>query len=109
MDEIRPTINRRRIEELVSNFDASRPDAKAAGNEACLVKTKLKTTYPTVAGRYYYCEIQRLGGDPVEGGAGTVTATGQYLFAWNRGGAVPPQGTLLLAQQVGGRWTIRYD
>jgi len=99
---------RDRTEGLADDLDrALGDDAPCSSVE--LVKTFTETTYPTTAGALYACKVQLLSGAEVEGGAGTVTATTAELYAYNLGTAVPPSGTLLLATQVGDRWTVRYD
>jgi hypothetical protein len=101
---------RRRIDDLQADVEQAIGPAPDLGAPTVLVKTATKAAYPTAAARYYWCEVQRLGGAEVEGGTATFTATGNHLFAYNRGKAVPPTGTAALATLVGGgRWTFRYD
>ena len=68
------------------------------------------TTYPTAAGVFYAANPTEIDGSEVEGGAATYTAdTSQVIYCLNTGTAIPPVGTRVVAEAVGGRWVFRYD
>ena len=98
----------RRIQDLQAA--ALRDPGGPVTGGALVVQTATKDTYPAAAAAYYYCEIVAVSGAEVEGGTATLTALGQYLYAYNVGSAVPAAGTTLLAVPDGrGRWTISYN
>lgn len=102
------TTERRRLDDL-DDAMAKEPPSESGGG-SLVVQTATRTTYPTVAGSYYWCTVMTLSGTPTEGGAGTLTATSRHVYARNLGTAVPPVGTTLLAHPVSvGRWAIRFD
>jgi len=82
----------------------------SGGSAARLVTTCTVTTYPTSAGAFYAANPTEIDGSEVEGGAATYTAdTNQVMYALNLGTQIPPSGTVLVAEAVGGRWVFRYD
>lgn len=100
---------RRRIEDLQD--EVKRQPAAAYPGGPALVKTAVKTAYPTTASSCFYCQVCSLGGAEVEDGAGVITPIpNRFLYAFNIGTAVPPLGTVLTAHcDRHGTWTIRYD
>lgn len=107
-DRFDETQIRRRIEDLERALERAQPSSVDNGSPALLVKTATKTTYPTVAGSVFYCQILTPGGNPIEGAAGTFAAKSTHVYAVNVGGLVPPVGTKLIAVATGGQWVIRY-
>lgn len=100
---------RRRHDDLLDDVDTAVAHAGAHG-AALLVKTTTKTSYPTVAGVFYYVQYQTASGTETEGGAGTLTADSAGLFyALNLGSAIPPAGTAVIAVFSDSLWTFRYD
>lgn len=100
---------RRRHDELTE--DAERHFGHGdGGSVSLLVQTATKTTYPTSAGAYYYCEAVTATGTESEGSSGTLTAdSSSTLYVFNVGSAVPPVGTNLVATFEDYRWVFRYD
>lgn len=74
-----------------------------------LVQTKTVGTYPTAAGKYYACTVVDPGGAESEGGTGTFGVGTETLFALNSGSAVPPTGTKVIVDPIGGRWVFAYN
>ena len=76
----------------------------------CLVAQTTKlNTYPTSAQSFFACSPVAVLGAEVEGGQATQTVLAPVFFALNLGGAIPPQGTDVIASFVGNRWVFRYD
>ena len=76
----------------------------------CLVaRTTRLATYPTSARSFFACTPVPVLGAEVEGGAATLTPLTPTFYALNLGGAIPPQGTDVIASFVGNRWVFRYD
>lgn len=74
-----------------------------------LVQTATKTTYPTTANAWYYCQVCSLSGTPTEGGTATVTPlAGRFMYAYNTGSSIPPVGTPRVAQLRDGRWLFNF-
>lgn len=74
-----------------------------------LVQTKTVGTYPTVAGRYYAVTTVDPGGAESESGTGTFGVGSDTFFALNSGSAIPPTGTKVIVDPVGGRWVFAYN
>lgn len=102
-------IERERQKALSAVVDRAAPFA-ADGSTALLVTTTTVTSYPATAAAFYASNPTEVDGSEVEGGAAsyTVDAT-QVIYALNVGTQVPPVGTRVIAQAVGGRWVFRYD
>jgi hypothetical protein len=101
-------VQRDRLEDLAEGLD--RLTHAAPAGASCIVATTVMTTYPTAAAAYYAVQEFAPGGPEVEGGPATETPVGAPFLAWNRGGSVPVQGYgYLIADEVGGRWTIDYN
>lgn len=81
----------------------------ATSTPAILARTRAVGTYPTTAAVYYALTPLQLLGAEVEGGAGSITAADQTIYALNLGETVPPQSTQVVATFVGHRWVFRYD
>ncbi len=80
------------------------------GAAALCVITTTVTAYPTSAGVFYACNPELITGSVAEGATPTFTADGAtVVYALNLGTAIPPNGTILVAHSVGGRWCFRYD
>ena len=106
---IEATKLRRRHDDLVEETDR-RPRGVSTGCACMLVKTATKTTYPTTAGAFYYCQAEGVLGAESEGSAGTTSGdTGSFLYALNLGTQIPPAGTLVVVSFVASRWVFRYD
>jgi hypothetical protein len=88
----------------ISGFDGSIPQAGVT----FIAKTATKTTYPTVAGAFFWCTIQTVTGAETEGGAATYTSTGKSVMAFNLGSSVPPSGTPVIIEFVSDRYVFRY-
>ncbi len=99
----------RRHERLATSERVRSAFDDAPRGDSALVKTVTVTSYPTSANRFYGVQRLMVSGTEVEGGAPTLTAIGGVFYAYNRGSAIPPVNTVLLADEVGGRWTIEYD
>jgi hypothetical protein len=82
-------------------------ESGTSGGRALLAKTKTVTTYPTVANRFYACEIQGLLGTEAEGSTGTLAA-GRTVYAYNLGATIPASGTQVLLTEVPYRWVFRH-
>jgi hypothetical protein len=89
-------------------------DQGAAANAAIVGVTTAITAYPTVAGAFYGITPQRITGTNNEGDPGVFAselpdgATTQ-MVALNVGSQIPPAGTKVICEAVGGRWAFRYD
>jgi hypothetical protein len=86
--------------------------AKAAedGSVAVLVRTKVVSSYPTIAGAFYACALLQVDGPETEGATATFTASGtRTIYALNLGTQIPPVGTKTIVHACGGRWTFRFD
>ena len=99
---------RRRLDVLDDEF-ARLGQTRNPGERALVVKTRVKTTYPTAASAFYWCEIQGVTGDEKEGHPGTLTDLGRFVFALNVGTVVPDEDTAIMIHQAKGRWIFRYD
>ena len=76
----------------------------------CLVaRTTKVNAYPTSAKSFFACSPVAVLGAESEGGQATLTALPPVFFALNLGGAIPTQGTDVIASFVGTRWVFRYD
>jgi len=82
----------------------------SSGSAARLVTTTTVMTYPTSAGAFYAAHPTEIDGSETEGGAASYTAdTAQVMYCLNLGTQIPPAGTTVIAEGVGGRWVFRYD
>lgn len=79
-----------------------------SGYGPCLV-AKVTTASGPAAPGYFKVEIQDVSGTETEGGAGTLTASGQFLIALNLGSAVPAAATAVIVHRVRHRWVFRYS
>jgi hypothetical protein len=80
------------------------------GSLAQLLTTITVTTYPTAAGAFYAGNPTYVNGTETEGGiAGYSSDSTRVIYAYNLGTKIPPEGTLVVAHGVGGRWVFRYD
>jgi hypothetical protein len=83
---------------------------EAGGSLARLVTTCTVGTYPTTAGAFYAANPTEINGPEVEGGGATyVQDAFQVMYCLNLGTQIPPNGTRVIAESVGGRWVFRYD
>lgn len=99
---------RERHADLADTVDQlARDDGGSAG--AMLVQTQTVGTYPTTAGSYYAVKSVDPGGAETEGGSGTFTAGTDTFYALNSGSSVPPSGTKVIVQPIGGRWVFSYN
>jgi len=102
-------ILRERQQSARADLDRSREEAPFASGAIAAV-TSHDTTYPTTAGALFACVPCELDGAEVEGSAPSwVQQTGARIYAFNAGTEIPPEGTKLVANAVGGRWVFRYD
>lgn len=105
-----PRIERERIAAAFARLDALGDCGGATGAAAMLVTTTTVDMYPTTAGAFYATSPTELDGDEVEGGSATPTVDAtQTVFAWNAGSTVPPTGSKVIIEAVGGRWVFRWD
>ncbi len=75
-----------------------------------LVTTTTVTTYPTTASAFFASNPTEIDGTETEGNAASYTPdTSQVVYAFNVGTQIPPAGTRVVVQAVGGRWVFRYD
>lgn len=74
-----------------------------------LVQTTTITTYPTSAARFYAVQPVWPSGTESENTAGSFTNETDKFLALNIGASIPPSGTKVLIESVGGRWVFRYD
>jgi hypothetical protein len=100
---------RRKIEDIEKALEQSPASSFDNGSMAFLLKTATRAAYPTAAGRFYWCEICKVSAAPTEGAAGTAAGTGQFVYAYNLGGAIPPVGTLVVGTQAGPNYAFRFD
>jgi hypothetical protein len=98
-------VRQQAIDNLISRIPSSPPD----GARSLLVQTTTKTTYPTTAGAYYAVKAVDVDGAETEGATPTFTVQTDIFYALNVGSAVPPSGTNILAECIGGMWLIRFD
>jgi hypothetical protein len=101
------TINSR-IDELVDFVDRNRV-APMDWPRSELGQTTTASTYPDVANAVYLINSGDFNVDDTEGAAATFVPDGGQFFAVNNGTMVPPEGTILTFDQVGGAWSFRYD
>jgi hypothetical protein len=98
---------RRRLDALEAASDPG-PDVGPESGLAKVVRTVSGGAYPTSAGSCFAVREVIPGGAEAEGAAVTGALTGPAFFAQNRGSAVPPAGTDLVATLVRGRWQISW-
>jgi hypothetical protein len=80
------------------------------GSASLLVKTTTATSYPTTAGTFYASNPIEIDGTELEGSTASYSADEtQVVYALNVGTQIPPVGTRVVVQAVGGRWVFRYD
>ena len=102
-------IERERQKALSGVLDRVAPFA-ALGSAALSLTTTTVSTYPATAGAFYASNPTEIDGSEVEGGAASYTADAtQVVYALNVGTQIPPAGTQVVANAVGGRWVFRYD
>lgn len=103
---------RTRIERIESVL-ASLPTIgdSSTGGICMLAVTFREAVYPTSAGAVFACHPAIPGGNEVEGAAGSITVPGSAatIYAINQGSRIPPEGTPILCEYQGNRWTFRYD
>ncbi len=103
---------RERLADLADQLDAALDSAATvqAATSAFLGQTFQIATYPTTASSYFALHPVAPGGVEAEGSAGTFSAdTTLTMFALGVGSAIPPLGTVVLVENVCGRWVFRYD
>jgi hypothetical protein len=100
-------VIRDRLADLEAQVDQSVDDAPSGSS--LLVVTTVVSAYPTAVNCFFAVRELIPGGQEVEGGPATLTPAGGVFYAWNRGTQTPPQGSAVLADEVGGRWTFSYD
>ena len=102
-------IERERQKALSGVIDRVVPFA-ADGSTAVLLTTTTITTYPSTAGVFFASNPTEIDGSEVEGGAASYAPdTTQVVYALNVGTTIPPVGTRVVANSIGGRWVFRYD
>ncbi len=79
------------------------------GSPSLVAQTKVITTYPTSAQRFYACTAQTVLGAEVEAGPASFTPGPASFYALNLGTSIPPAGTYILTTFVESRWVFRYD
>ena len=85
------------------------PQTLDSGSPCLIAQTTKLKVYPAGAGQFYACEPVAVLGAETEGGQAVFTPHTSTFFALNLGGAVPPQGTNIIATFIGNRWVFRYD
>ena len=80
-----------------------------SGSPCLVVQTTKLLVYPVGAQQYFACQPVAVLGAEAEGGQAAFTPHASTFFALNLGGAVPPQGTNVIATFIGNRWVFRYD
>jgi len=84
-------------------------DSPPHGSAAILATTTTVTTYPVTIQTFFAANMTEIDGAETEGSAPTfVTQTG-IVYILNAGTTIPPEGTVVIAHGVGGRWVFRYD
>lgn len=84
-------------------------DIPPQGSCAMVVKTKTVGTYPTVAKSFYAVDVVNPGGTESEGSAGSFAVVTGTFFALNAGSTIPPSGTQVIVDPIGGRWVFVYN
>jgi hypothetical protein len=97
-----------RDDAIVGDLSAA-PYLADPGTPCLVAQTTKVNTYPTSAQSFFACSPVAVLGAEVEGGQATLTALLPVFFALNLGGAIPAQGTDVIASFVGNRWVFRYD
>lgn len=87
---------------------ARTPSPTEAGVTAIVVQTKAVGTYPTVAGRFFACDVVDVFGPEGEGLAATYWPKTGTVLVYNLGATVPPVGTKEIARYVPHRWVMRH-
>jgi hypothetical protein len=86
------------------------PGFAPVGSVAILAQTTTVSTYPSTASAFYACVPADIDGNESEGALATYVQENSTIFyAWNAGTQVPPAGTTIVCDAVGGRWVFRYD
>jgi hypothetical protein len=95
---------------LSDSLDRSGDEGPAA-NAALVGVTVAIKAYPTLPGAFYGITPQRITGTNKEGDPGVFAAepTPTPMVALNVGTQIPPVGTKIICEAVGGRWVFRYD
>lgn len=87
-----------------------RADSPLIGSSgSLLVQTATISTYPTSANRFYAVQVVWPSGTESENTTATFANESEKFMAYNLGAAIPPAGTKVLIESVGGRWVFRYD
>lgn len=86
-------------------------DKGPAANAAVVGVTVAIKAYPTTAGAFYGIIPQRITGTNAEGDPGVFAGepAPTPMVALNVGTQIPPAGTKVICEAVGGRWCFRYD
>lgn len=99
-------LRTRQAEYLSSADRLIGPAADAASS--MVVVTVAVSTYPTAVGKYFAVQQLDPGGVEAEGNAATFdTLAGVFYVAVLPGSTLPPVGTKLVIDSVGGRWAVR--
>jgi hypothetical protein len=105
-------IMRERQEDLADDIEALEGEERSDGSSSLLVQTVAESTYPTTPLACFACTPVTIDGEDTEGAAANfaVDDSGAILYAFNLGSSVPPVGTALVVDDVGGgRYVFRYD
>lgn len=98
----------RRIKAIEETLDGLQT-FKSEGDRVETGKTTTVGTYPTAAQSYYAFALMVFGGPEVEATTPTSSVTGNIVYAFNLGSAIPPPDTQAVAALKNGRWTFRFD
>lgn len=98
---------RERQKDVAKAFDTV--DVPPQGNSSMVVRIIDDGNFPTVAQSYYAVQRVVIGGVEAEGNDGTFTLVGGVFFALNGGGAIPPPGTDVIVESIGGRYVFAYN
>jgi len=100
--------DRNRQAEALADLDIL-PQDQIDGAAGWLLKTFVKTSYPTAVSVVFACHPVWVDAADTEGATPSFTVDSTVeIYALNLGTLVPPVGTIMVGTAVGGRVTIRY-
>ncbi len=74
-----------------------------------VVTARGEPVYPTEAKRVYRLRKATVSGSEVIAGAGTISVTNAYVYAYNMGDSIPPVDTALRCVRVKNFWVFAYS
>ena len=103
-------IERERQKALSRGYSIASIPSPLMASVALLLTTTTVHGYPTTAAAFFASNPTEIDGSEIEGGAAAYTADAtQVVYAINVGAVIPPIGTRVVANSIGGRWVFRYD